>query len=104
MTPKHVLDLLLKGPQLVSIHAKTVSKQSILTQRDELQSFVDAWGRGNSEVLFIAYLDDVCKKLMKSMRNRSQTTCTHSESYLRQFEGFMEDYEAVSVALPPPSV
>ena len=29
---------------------------------------------------------------------------THDESYLRQFEGFMEDYEAVSVALPPPSV
>ena len=27
---------------------------------------------------------------------------THDESYLRQFEGFMEDYEAVSVALPPP--
>jgi hypothetical protein len=75
--PKHVLDLQLKGPQLVSIHAKTVSKQSILTQRDELQSFVDAWGLDNPEVLFIAYLDDVCKKLMKSMRNRSQTT--HSE-------------------------
>ena len=27
---------------------------------------------------------------------------THDESYLRQFEGVMEDYEAVSVALPPP--
>ena len=26
----------------------------------------------------------------------------HDESYLRQFEGFMEDYEAVRVALPPP--
>jgi hypothetical protein len=37
---------------------------------------------------------------MKSMRNRSQTT--HNESYLLQFEGVMEDYEAVSVALPPP--
>ena len=60
----------------------------------------DEWGPDNSEVLFIAYLDDVCKKLMKSMRNRSQTT--HSENYLRQFEGVMEDYEAVSVALPPP--
>ena len=60
--PKHVLDLQLKGPQLVSIHAKTVSKQSILTQRDEVQSFVDAWGLDNSEVLFIAYLDDVCIK------------------------------------------
>ena len=46
---KHVLDLLLKGPQLVSIHAKTVSKQSILTQRDEVQRFVDAWGPDNSE-------------------------------------------------------
>ena len=61
--PKHVLGLLLKGPQLVSIHAKTVSKQSILTQRDEVQRFVDAWGPDNSEALFIAYLDDVCKKL-----------------------------------------
>ena len=98
--PKHVLDLQLKGPQLVSIHAETVSKQSILTQRDKVQSFVDVWGLDNSEVLFIAYLDDVCKKIMKSMRNRSQTT--HSENYLRQFEGVMEDYEAVSVALPPP--
>ena len=29
----------------------------------------------------------------------------HDESYLRQLEGFMEDYyEAVSVALPPPLV
>ena len=28
----------------------------------------------------------------------------HDEGYLRQFEGFMEDYEAVSVALPPLSV
>ena len=27
---------------------------------------------------------------------------THDESYLCQFEGFMEDYEAVSAALPPP--
>jgi hypothetical protein len=26
----------------------------------------------------------------------------HTESYLRQFEGFMENYEAVSVVLPPP--
>ena len=48
---------------MVSIHTKTVSKQSILTQRDEVQSFVDAWGLDNSSVLFIAYLDDVCKKL-----------------------------------------
>ena len=42
-----VLDLLLKGPQLVSkavTHAKTVSKQSILTQTDELQRRVDKWG------------------------------------------------------------
>ncbi len=42
-----VLDLLLKGPQLVSeavIHAKTVLKQSIPTQRDELQRVVEAWG------------------------------------------------------------
>ena len=61
--PKHVLGLLLKGPQLVSIHAKTVSKQSILTQRDEVQRFVGAWGPDNSEALFIACLDDVCKKL-----------------------------------------
>ena len=66
--PKHVLDLLLKGPQLVSkavIHAKTVSKQSILTQRDELQRLVDAWGQDNSQALFIACLDDVCKYLFE---------------------------------------
>ena len=80
----------------MTIHTKTVSKQSILTQRDELQRFVDEWGPDNSEALFIAYLDDVfVKNYLKSMRNRFQTT--HSESYLRQFEGFMEDYEAVSV-------
>ena len=63
--PKHVLGLLLKGPQLVSIHAKTVSKQSILTQRDEVQRFVGAWGPDNSEALFIACLDDVCKYLFE---------------------------------------
>ena len=68
MAPKHVLGLLLKGPQLVSIvtiHTKTVSKQSILTQRDELQRFVDAWGPDKSEALFIACLDDVCKYLFE---------------------------------------
>ena len=64
--PKHVLDLQLKGPQLVSIHAKTVSKQSILTQRDELQRLLDTWGPDNSEaLLFIACLDDVCKYLFE---------------------------------------
>ena len=68
MAPKHVLDLLLKGPQLVSIvtiHTKTVSKPSILTQRDEVQRFVGAWGPDNSEALFIACLDDVCKYLFE---------------------------------------
>ena len=49
MAFKHVLGLLLKGQQLASIHAKTVSKQSILTQRDELQRRVDAWGLDNSQ-------------------------------------------------------
>ena len=47
-----VLDLLLKGPQLVSkavIHAKTVSKQSILTQTDELQRVVEVWGADNTQ-------------------------------------------------------
>ena len=66
MAPKHVLDLLLKGPQLVSIvtiHTKTVSKQSILTQRDELQRRVDAWGLDNSQALFIACSNDFCKYL-----------------------------------------
>ena len=64
--PKHVLDFLLKGPQLVSkavIYAKTVSKHSILTQRDELQRLVDAWGPDNSQALFIACSNDVCKYL-----------------------------------------
>ena len=48
------------------IHAKTVSKQSILTQRDELQRLLDTWGPDNSEaLLFIACLDDVCKYLFE---------------------------------------
>ena len=47
------------------INAKTVSKQSILTQRDELQRFVDAWGPDNSEALLIACLGDVCKYLFE---------------------------------------
>ena len=56
---KHLLELLLKGPQLVSeavIHAKTVANKIILTQRDELQRLVDAWAQGNSEALFTACL------------------------------------------------
>jgi len=60
--PKRVLELLLKGPQLVNeaiTHAKTAAKQSILTQRDELERLVVAWGPGNSQALFIACLDDV---------------------------------------------
>ena len=55
-----VLDLLLKGPLLVSkavIHAKTVANKIILTQRDELQRLVDAWAQGNSEALFTACLE-----------------------------------------------
>ena len=66
--PNTYLAFLLKGTQLVSkavIHAKTVSKQSILTQRDELQRLVDAWGPDNSQALFIACLDDVCKYLFE---------------------------------------
>ena len=42
----------MKKSQLVSkavIHANTVSKPSILTQRDELQRFVEAWGAGNTQ-------------------------------------------------------
>ena len=50
---------------IVTIHTKTVSKQYILTQRDELQRFVDAWGPDNSEDLLIACLDDVCKYLFE---------------------------------------
>ena len=63
MAFKPVLGLLLKGTKLVSIHTKTVSKQSILTQRDELQRRVDAWGLDNSQALFIACSNDVCKYL-----------------------------------------
>ena len=58
--PKHVLQLLLEGPKLVSeavIHAKTVANKIILTQRDELQRLVDAWAQGNSEALFTACLE-----------------------------------------------
>ena len=39
------------------------AKQSILTQRDELQRRVDAWGLDNSQALFIACSNDVCKYL-----------------------------------------
>ena len=66
--PKHVLQLLLEGPKLVSeavIHAKTVANKIILTQRDELQRLVDAWSPGNSEALFTACLDDVDKHLFE---------------------------------------
>ena len=68
MAPKHVLDLLLKEPQLVSIvtiHAKTVSKQSILTQRDELQRRVDAWGPENSQPSSPYAPNAVCKYLFE---------------------------------------
>ena len=44
--PKHVLELLLKGPQLVReavIRTETASNNSIRTQRDELQRLVGAW-------------------------------------------------------------
>ena len=41
------------------IHAKTVSKQSILTQREELQRVVDARGLGNSQAVFMACPNDV---------------------------------------------
>ena len=64
MARNYVLDLLLKGPQLVSkalIHAKTATKQSILTQTDELQRLVAAWGLVNSQTLFIACFNDVCE-------------------------------------------
>ena len=59
---QHALYRYLKKSQLVSkavIHAKTVSKPSILTQRDELQRCVYAWGLDNSQALFIACSNDV---------------------------------------------
>ena len=66
--PKHVLQLLLEGPKLVSeavIHAKTVANKIILTQRDELQRLVDAWSPGNSEALFTACLEMILELLLK---------------------------------------
>ena len=77
MAPKHVLDLLLKGPQLVSIvtiHTKTVSKPSILTQRDELQRRVDKWGPENSQALFAACSNGVCKYLFE-INEKPRTEC-----------------------------
>ena len=68
MAPKHVLDLLLKGPELVSIvtiHTKTVSKPSILTQRDELQRRVDKWSPENSQPSSPYAPNDVCKYLFE---------------------------------------
>ena len=55
----------MKGPQLVSIHTKTVSKQSILTKRDELQRRVDKWGPENSQALFAICPNGVCKYLFE---------------------------------------
>jgi len=51
-------------PQLFSkatIHAKTATNKSILTQRDELQRVVDAREVDKSQAVFIACSNDVCK-------------------------------------------
>ncbi len=40
-------------------------KQSILTQRDELQRRVNKWGLDNSEALFTACSNGVCKYLFE---------------------------------------
>ena len=43
---RHVLEHLLKGPQLLEEairHAKTASERIILTQREEMVGLVDAW-------------------------------------------------------------
>ena len=97
--PKHVLDLQLKGPQLVSIHAKTVSKQSILTQRDELQRRVDKWGLGNSQALFTACSNGVFNFFIANlMRNREQNThnaLEHLQSGPYQTRGIMSTERAV---------
>ena len=79
---KHVLELLLKGPQLVSeavIHAKTVANKIILKQRDELQRLVDAWAQGNSEALFTAGEDRKTRSQMKKNHRVGETTMTTEE-------------------------
>ena len=66
--PRHVLEHLLKGQQLVAeavTHIKTTAKEIMLTQRDEVEGLVEAWGPGNSENLFIACLNDVDKYLFE---------------------------------------
>ena len=42
-----------------TIHAKTATNKSILTQRDELQRLVDARELDNSQAVFIACPNDV---------------------------------------------
>ena len=66
--PRHVLEHLLKGPQLLEEairHAQTASERIILTQREEVQGLVDAWCPDKSAALFTACLDDVCKYLFE---------------------------------------
>ena len=66
--PKHVLELLLKGPQLVReavTRTETASNNSIRTQRDELERLVGAWSLDKSQTLFISCLDDVGKNLFE---------------------------------------
>ena len=48
-----------------TIHAKTATNKSILTQRDELQRLVDARELDNSQAVFIACSNDVCKYLFQ---------------------------------------
>ena len=62
--PRHILEDLLKGPQLLEEalrHTQTALELIILTQREELEELVAAWCPDKSETLFTACLDDVCK-------------------------------------------
>ena len=66
--PRHILEDLLKGPQLLEEalrHTHTALELIILTQREELEELVAAWCPDKSETLFTACLDDVCKKLFE---------------------------------------
>ena len=54
------------------------AKQSILTQRDELQRRVDKWGPENSQPSSPYATTMFVNIYLKSLRNRFQNTCTHN--------------------------
>ena len=66
--PRHILEDLLKGPQLLEEalrQTQTALELIRLTQREELEQLVGVWCPEKSEILFTACLDNVCKNLFE---------------------------------------